>query len=89
MTGETAFDPNAFGRANPGWTKKRTKTHADLERLADHICTRTPPHSYRTELNLYERIVRRNQSAIGNWDRGYQALTDQVRQRLIERDGSL
>lgn len=42
---QTAFDPKAFGKPNPAWTKKRTKVDRDLERLADHICTRTPPHS--------------------------------------------
>jgi len=89
MIGQTAFDPKAFGKPNPAWTKKRTKVDRDLERLADHICTRTPPHSYRTEIDLYEMIVRRNQYAIANWDHGYKVLTDRVHKRLIERDGSL
>jgi hypothetical protein len=89
MAGQTAFDPKAFGRPNPAWIKKRTRVDGDLERLADHICTRTPPHSYKTEIDLYEMIVRRNHDAIRNWEGGYKALTDRVRNRLIERDGSL
>lgn len=90
MTRQTEYDPKAFGTPNPAWTKKRLRTHAELERLADHICTRTPPHSYRNDrLRLYEIIVRRNQDAICFWDNGYEALTDQVCKRLIARDGSL
>jgi hypothetical protein len=89
MASQTAFDPKAFGRPNPEWTKKRTKVDSDLERLADHICTRTPPRSYKDEIALFEMIVRRNQDAIRNWEGGYHVLTARVKKRLIERDGSL
>lgn len=90
MAQDIDFAPKAFGTPNPDWTKKRVRTHAALERLADHICTRTPPLSYKNDrLRLYETIVRRNQDAIGFWDNGYEALTDQVSKRLIARDGSL
>ncbi|MGO4741758.1 hypothetical protein AB4099_35050 [Bosea sp. 2KB_26] len=89
MAGQTAFDAKALSTPNPEWTKRRTKTRRDIERLADHICTRTPPLSYGNLTRVYIQMVRRNYDALGTWLGGYEALTEMVAQRLIQRDGSL
>ncbi|MEM8575548.1 MAG: hypothetical protein AAGF48_13035 [Pseudomonadota bacterium] len=86
-----AFDPSAHGTPNPAWTKERLgrRTSNSFDRLAQHICSRTPPGSYGSKTALFMEIVCRNQSAIGSWDRGYEILTDKVAALLIQRDGEL
>ena len=83
----TAFNPSAYGKPNPEWTKRKLGRGNTLNALADHICTRTPPFAFDYKASLFITIVRRNQRAIGGWHQGYEILTDKVWSRLVERDG--
>lgn len=82
----TQFNEAEYNTPNPAWTKEKCKNKFDLQKLADHICTRTPPKSYASKTALYTAIVQRNQKALGSWGKGYLILTGMVEERLTARD---
>lgn len=76
---EIMFNEDTYGTPNPDWTKSKVgKFGNNIEKLAKHICTRTPPGQMLTKTNVFICIVNRNQKALGTWSNGYKILTDRV-----------
>ncbi len=82
--------PETVGTPNPYWTKFRVgKGGNTIDRLANHICSRTKPFSFGNVTNVFMSVINRNHYALGSWAKGYELLTDKVVKKLRYRDGKL
>lgn len=93
MRGTIKLDPPAFseeahGTKNPDWTKKVCQTKFDVQRLAKHIVSRTPPKSYKSKNTLYWMLMDRNHK-VCKFQPFQKHLYDCVRNMLHRRDGGL